>query len=151
MGRGRHGGRSGWVEFGRYLVRSRSRSSRPLKHEVVRPWSVMQHLQLNRQYLQSYLSEGDVASVGEWSDDQTGRVAQILVEISPERKKKLINMCSQRESVAQMQISSESKKSLIHTRILLPTDTRTHARRRSAKRTHASTHIRTDALMRRKC
>ena len=38
MGRGRHGGRSGWVEFGRYLVRSRSRSSRPLKHEVVRPW-----------------------------------------------------------------------------------------------------------------
>ena len=37
MGRGRHGGRSGWVEFGRYLVRSRSRSSRPLKHEVVRP------------------------------------------------------------------------------------------------------------------
>ncbi len=38
MSRGRHGGRSGWVEFGRYLVRSRSRSSRALKLEVVRPW-----------------------------------------------------------------------------------------------------------------
>ena len=41
MGRGRHGGRSGWVEYGRYLVRLRSRSSQPLKHEVVRPCLVL--------------------------------------------------------------------------------------------------------------
>ena len=39
MSRGQHGGRSGWVGFGRYLVRSRSRSSRALKLEVARPWS----------------------------------------------------------------------------------------------------------------
>ena len=37
MSRGRHGVRSGWVGFGRYLVRSRSRLSWALKLEVARP------------------------------------------------------------------------------------------------------------------